>query len=93
MISINDDEVRTLREVQAACEGSARFGGSGWTTTRRLSGTRRQRSSSRLQTLRKLGLLEGIKSEGCAQAQWLWRLTDAGREMCRAALNERGQGG
>jgi hypothetical protein len=87
MITINDDEVRTLREVQAACEDS------GWTTTRRLSGTPRQRSTSRLQTLRKLGLLEGIKSEGCAQAQWLWRLTDAGREMCLEDEDERGQGG
>lgn len=75
---------RTLSELCAACDGSLSNGGNGWTRSFHLSGTRDDRSARRLKALIAAGLAEGKKWGEQPQAQWTWRITDAGRAALRA---------
>lgn len=76
--------IRTLVEVAAACDESARFGRSGWVRTFALSGSAEDRSLRRLKALMRDGHIEGRKPAGAIrQVPWLWRVTETGREAIK----------
>lgn len=60
--------------------------GDGSFYSRHLSGTKTERSTANLHSLRRLGLLEAVKEGDNPQSQYRWRITPAGR----AALQQEG---
>jgi len=87
MLDLTDVQQEALRELRAACDESSRLWpiAGGWTRTGLISGTREARSARTLRSLMALGLVEGEKPRGCAQTQWSWRITAAGREALAPA--------
>ena len=78
---------RTLMELQAASDECLRIyssDGAGWVRTRKIGGTPEDRATFRLWDLVQAGYAEGTKPRGEPQAQWIWRITDAGRQALRA---------
>lgn len=74
-----------LGELAAACNERVKFYGSEWVRSFHLSGTPQERSATTLRSLVSLGLAEGKKAPGSKQAQYLWRVTDAGRALLDGA--------
>lgn len=72
---------RTLNELRAACDEQIRYfeHSGGWVRSRSLCGLPEDRSSKRLHDLVAAGLVERSLGEGTRQAQYRWRITEAGR--------------
>ena len=77
------DEVRRrgLVELEAACDESIRYGGSGWVKTSRICGTKDERSAKNMCALVDLGFAEGEKQGVTPQGQWMFRITQLGRQV------------
>jgi hypothetical protein len=78
---ISETQERGLIELQAACDESIRYGGVGWVKTSRLSGTEDDRSAKNIRSLVDLRLAEGRKAGVLPQGQWLFRITERGRDV------------
>lgn len=76
MVKLTEAQRRGLIECVAM--------GDGWWRSQHLSGTPRERSSANLQSLVRLGFLEGVKDGTNRQGQYRWRVTPAGRAALEA---------
>lgn len=79
MVKLTEAQRRGLIECCAMGDGSF--------YSRHLSGTKQERATSNLHSLRKLGYLEAVKEGPNGQSQYRWRVTPAGR----AALADGGR--
>jgi hypothetical protein len=77
----NETQERGLIELEAACNESIRYGGSGWVKTSRLSGCHEERSAANMRSLVSLEFAEGRKAGVMPQGQWLFRITPLGRQV------------
>lgn len=74
-----------LAELCGHCDDEISRGNSGFMRSFHLGGTREERSAKVKHQLMAKGLIEGKKSNPYnAQGQWVWRITDKGREALQA---------
>lgn len=81
-------QLSALNELRAACDDELSRGQSGFVRSFHLSGTKEDRSPTVKRKLMAMGLVEGVKGNPYnRQGQWLWKITEAGRERLKAEKN------